>query len=115
MKTVDSYRIHRVKCWPEPFAALRAGDKTHEVRVDDRNYRVRDVLHLSEWDPAMALYSGEFEERLITYKTVGFGLPPGLVVLSVRPFEWLPAKSCQSCGYSFRSYDPTHTACSDCP
>ncbi len=42
-------KVHELKTWPESFRAVRAGAKTHEVRKNDRDFRVGDVLVLWEW------------------------------------------------------------------
>lgn len=43
---------HRLKTWPEPFAAVETGEKTHEIRADDRGgYAIGDVLVLQEYEP----------------------------------------------------------------
>lgn len=113
MKTVDSFRIHNLKCDPEPFAAVKAGDKTHEVRVNDRNYRVGDVLRLNEYDRGTLLFSSDFWEGVVTHVTTGYGLPHGLVVMSMRPIVWL-RKTCASCALRFSTYDNAHTHCQEC-
>lgn len=42
--------IHELKTLPEYFEAVRKGDKTFELREDDRDFRVGDHLALNEWD-----------------------------------------------------------------
>lgn len=42
--------IHALKTLPEYFEAVRKGDKTFEMRKDDRDFRVGDYLALNEWD-----------------------------------------------------------------
>lgn len=42
--------VHHLKILPEYFEAHRNGTKTDELRVDDRNYAVGDVLVLEEWE-----------------------------------------------------------------
>ncbi len=113
MKTVDSFRIHNIKCWPEPFAALERGDKTCEVRKNDRNYRVGDVLVINEYYPDATFVTGCTLTMLVTHITTGFGLPGGLVVMSVRPVK-LKDMRCESCGRLSHGYDDAHTHCEDC-
>lgn len=43
--------VHEVKCWPEFFNALVNGNKTFEVRKNDRPYRVGDYLAINEYVP----------------------------------------------------------------
>lgn len=42
-------RIHQLKIAPKYFNAVVAGQKTAELRKDDRGYKVGDVLSLCEW------------------------------------------------------------------
>ena len=68
---------HDLKIWPQHFQAIRAGDKTYEIRRNhDRKFHVGDVLKLSEfvlaeYDPYRAdnpgSYTGRHELVLITY------------------------------------------------
>lgn len=75
---------HVLKCWPEPFAALRAGEKLHEVRHDDRGFQVGDFIELREWDPR-ATYTGRALTFRIGYLSRGpeWGIPVGLVVFTL--------------------------------
>jgi hypothetical protein len=94
----DEERVHELKTWPEPFAAVLDGRKTYEIRVNDRDYRVGDVLRLREWDPTrvpckavgcttthVVGYTGRERRRVVTYMTPGgaWGLPEGLCVLAL--------------------------------
>ena len=49
---------HVLKIYPQYFEDIERGLKTFEVRFNDRNYRVGDLLLLREFDPAGEEYSG---------------------------------------------------------
>ena len=55
---------HSLKILPEYFNAVEGGDKKSEIRYNDRNYRVGDILSLREWDGD---YSGRHIEVRITH------------------------------------------------
>ena len=40
---------HYIKILPEYYDAIDSGKKTFEVRFNDRNYQIHDILHLQEW------------------------------------------------------------------
>jgi hypothetical protein len=42
---------HELKTWPQYFQCLLSGQKTFEVRKDDRGYQSGDLLVLCEFDP----------------------------------------------------------------
>jgi hypothetical protein len=78
-------RKHDLKCWPEPFAAIRAGLKHWELRLNDRDYQVGDLLWQKEWDPASEQYTGEATGNLVIWMLKGpaFGLPEGYCIMSL--------------------------------
>ena len=44
-----SRQHHYIKILPEYYRAVEQKKKTFEVRYNDRDYKVYDVLHLQEW------------------------------------------------------------------
>lgn len=86
---------HELKIWPEYFQAVQEGIKTHEIRVNDRDFHVGDVLVLLEWFPSChtfgegASYTGRKCEVEVTYITRGgqFGIRSDMVVMSIRRRE----------------------------
>ena len=42
--------IHELKIYTDFFNAVISGKKTFEIRKNDRNYKVGDMLALNEWD-----------------------------------------------------------------
>lgn len=76
--------IHDLKTWPEHFRDVRAGIKTAELRLNDRNYQPGDILVLREYDPQSGEYTGEVETRRVTHVLSGEQwLQPGVVMLSM--------------------------------
>ncbi len=59
-------KTHSLKILPEYFKSVRRGDKTAEIRLDDRDYRIGDVLILSEWKPRKKEFTGRNAVRIIT-------------------------------------------------
>ena len=48
---------HYIKILPVYYNAIDSGEKSFEVRYNDRNYHVHDILHLQEW------YNGNYTGR----------------------------------------------------
>ena len=80
---------HKLKCWPEYFKNLWNGSKTFEVRKNDRDFMVNDILILAEWNPDKELFTGKTVVKVITYILDGgnFGIEPGHVVMSLGDFD----------------------------
>jgi Domain of unknown function (DUF3850) len=70
-------KIHEVKSWPDFFAPILAGARTFDLRLDDRHYRVGDVLRLREYDDRKGVYTGREISKRITYMSEGIG--PGAI------------------------------------
>jgi hypothetical protein len=62
-------QVHKVKSWVHFFRAIVAGEKTHELRHDDRNYQVGDQIILQEYDNINGCYTGEECTVEVTYIT----------------------------------------------
>ncbi|CAB4943729.1 unannotated protein [freshwater metagenome] len=54
----DSKTIHSLKSWPNFFGPIVAGDRRHELRRNDRGFRIGDEILLNEFDPALVAYTG---------------------------------------------------------
>ena len=80
--------IHNLKTWPEYFALMVSGAKKFELRVNDRDFEVGDVLRLEEWHPDTSEYSGRSMLVRVTYLIQGaFGLPDNVCVMSTEPYS----------------------------
>jgi hypothetical protein len=84
--------VHRLKSRPEFFAPMVRGEKTHDMRRDDRGFRIGDEVVLLEHDHLLDRFSGRQLRGRITYITdaqnpcalSGEGLTSGFCILSLR-------------------------------
>lgn len=60
---------HKLKIQPEYFKEVYAGKKSFEIRKNDRNFQVGDMLMLQEYLPESNSYTGRVVERKVTYIT----------------------------------------------
>lgn len=78
-------KTRELKTLPEYFEAVVTGRKKFEVRKNDRNFQVDEILFLREWD-ALRGYSGRNQYAKVDYilnDKCGFGLKKGYVVMSI--------------------------------
>jgi hypothetical protein len=66
--------MHELKIWPEFFEPVLRGDKTAELRYNDRRYEVGDILILQEWEPRTREYTGREVKRLVSHVQQGMGM-----------------------------------------
>lgn len=76
--------IHSVKSRPEYFKAAIDGTKTFEIRRNDRNYKVGDLLQQLEYFEESESFSGRSRVFEITYIT-NFMQRDDYVVMSIKP------------------------------
>jgi hypothetical protein len=80
-------KIHVLKTWPAFYRAVVDGRKTFEIRLNDRGYKVGDVLVLAEFDPEKQILTMECFAVRITYMTdFVVGLHPGYVAMGITPY-----------------------------
>ena len=82
-----SMQVHELKTYPQYFEQTLKGKKSFEIRLNDRNFQVGDIVVLKEWDGAE--YSGrELTGEIVYILSDDFvGLTKDYVVLSLR-FEF---------------------------
>lgn len=72
-KEIESQRsgneIHKLKIHPKYFKEVCTGKKSFEIRKNDRNFKVGDILLLQEFYPDTQEYTGRVVQRKITYIT----------------------------------------------
>ena len=89
---VTRSRTHDLKCWPPFFQAISDGDKTFEVRKNDRGFQKGDHLILREWNPTYnygsGAYTGQQLDKIVTYVLQGgaFGIEPAYCVMGLA--DW---------------------------
>jgi ASC-1-like (ASCH) protein len=76
-------QIHELKILPEYFDAVVNGRKRFEIRKNDRDYQVGDLLILNEWDNG---FTGDLYKVKITYIT-DYAQQDGYVVMGIEPWE----------------------------
>lgn len=87
--------IHRLKTLPQYWDAVQRGEKTFEVRRDDRGFQKGDEVHLQRLDPLfprkLDLEPGTARardplKRRIKYILTGgqFGIEAGYVVMALE-------------------------------
>lgn len=76
---------HEIKTWPDYYFRIFAGSKKFEVRKNDRDYQIGDILYLREYDPAVNDYTGREMYCSVTYIIHGgsFGIEEGYCVMSI--------------------------------
>ena len=78
---------HELKCHPHFFAAIAAGKKTFEIRRNDRDYRIGDMLNLREYDPTFGFTGRRLSGLEIVYMMMAEDFPailPGFVIMGLR-------------------------------
>ncbi|HCG8683765.1 TPA: DUF3850 domain-containing protein [Vibrio parahaemolyticus] len=77
--------IHELKIQSVDFADVLAHRKTHEVRINDRDYQAGDCLNLREID-ANGEYTGQEANAEVSHVLHGgqFGIAEGWCVLSLK-------------------------------
>lgn len=108
-------KVHELKTWPGPFAAVLSGAKRAEMRKDDRGFEVGDRLVLLEYEPPTVpkigqpgtppRYTGRRIDATITHvlRDSQFGIHEGFAMLSIQIVETerctgISASWCPRCG-----------------
>ena len=81
---MSALKLHEVKTLSEHYTEVLAGRKSHEVRLNDRDYQVGDVLNMREIE-LDGEYTGQEMNAQITHVLHGgqFGIAEGWCVLSL--------------------------------
>lgn len=79
---------HELKCYSQYFQRICTGQKTFEIRKNDRDFQVGDILCLKEYDEKTGYpdYGPDQRRAEITYMT-DYAQQPGYVVLGIKLLE----------------------------
>lgn len=97
-------RVHVLRTDADPFDAIESGLKTWEFRLNDRDFRVGDVLELVRSPgPRDSVVGADGRRRItylqmrVTYLLPGgrYGIPEGYCIMSIVPIE-VTSGACQS-------------------
>jgi len=85
-KRKNATPCHELKIWPIYFASLAMGAKTFDVRLNDRDFQVGDVIKFREWEPVTQKYSGQLLTKQVVYiQSGGPGIKKDTVILGIAP------------------------------
>lgn len=77
---------HDLKIWPEYFQPVVKGLKTFELRYNDRNFQVGDILMMHEFCPVQWDYTVNWVRCVISFILPSgdvAGLQDGYVILAI--------------------------------
>lgn len=78
--------IHTLKTWPKYLDLIGTGEKTFEVRRNDRNFQIGDILHLVEFEIGKHIESPRQIIAKVSYIMPGgrFGLDKDFCVMAIK-------------------------------
>lgn len=77
------------KILPEYYEEVRKHHKTFEIRKDEDDFQVGDIIDLYEWDGEK--FTGHHTQREITYilrNAPEYGLMEGYCILAIQSIGW---------------------------
>lgn len=79
--------VHTLKVWPQYFKPVVEGLKRFEIRKNDRDYSVGDILVLMEYIENACKYTGNTIALVVTYIFNGgrFGLDEDYIIMGIHP------------------------------
>ena len=82
-------RIHELKTHPDVFQDVWDERKPFEIRNNDRDFQIGDVLRLKEYDPGTKMFSGRSAARVVTYILGGpdaekYGVKRGYCIMAME-------------------------------
>lgn len=79
-------KTHKLKITPQYYKEVANGTKTFEIRKNDRNYQMGDIVILREYNEGTEDYTGNELSFKIGFIT-SYGQVNDYVVFSIQPLE----------------------------
>lgn len=82
-------KVHELRTWPPFFEEVILRDKKFEVRKNDRDFQIGDVLVLREWQPDQTGDGGRYTGRIAAARVTSIlsgpilGIAEGWCVMGV--------------------------------
>lgn len=83
-----SKQHHYLKIVPKYYLDVEHGVKTFEIRKNDRDYHVGDILHLQEWTESNGYSDRELGAEVIYMVDDPEYCKEGYVVLGIKLFDY---------------------------
>lgn len=75
---------HNLKTWPEWFSLTKNGQKTFELRFNDRGFKEGDIIILTEYDPVKKELTGNKLTKKVGYVIDNPSyIAPGYILMSL--------------------------------
>ena len=92
--------IHALKIHPVYFEEVLSGRKTFEVRKNDRNFLMGDLLALNEYDPEKKEYTGRSALVYVDYAWMDPKyVAEGYAIMSIKPCSVILGSQCEPGDY----------------
>lgn len=80
-------QTHDLKILPEYYSRVATGQKTFEIRRNDRDFQTGDKLYLREWSVEEGNYTERAPLVMSVQYTSTFNQEDGWIVLGIAPFQ----------------------------
>lgn len=82
-------KVHKLKTWSKYYQLILCGIKDWELRKNDRDFKVGDLLILEEYLPEFKSYTGNSLKKKIEhiFQENEFGLKKGYCILGLKDIK----------------------------
>lgn len=77
---------HELKVWIDYYEDIENGKRKFDVRYNDRDFKVGDILHLREYNNIENYYTGREVSKIVDYISTDttFGLKDNWIVMGFK-------------------------------